>query len=150
MPRLDRLVLASRNRGKEAEIRSLLEDLPIRVLSPTEAGWVDDGVEDGATLEENALKKARAAFHATGTPALADDTGLFVDALGGEPGVRSARYAGETQDPVANCAKLLRALEGVEVDERIAADGTVLRAPDLDSLSGPLRQAHADGILCRI
>ena len=126
MPRFDRVVLASRNRGKEAEIRSLLADLPVRVLGPEEAGWADDVIEDGATLEENALKKARAAFGATGTPSLADDTGLFVDVLGGEPGVRSARYAGDAQDPVANCAKLLRALEGVEAGDRGAEFRAVL------------------------
>ena len=126
MPSFARLILASRNRGKEAEMRSLLDGLPIHVLGPEEAGWKGDVIEDGATLEENALKKARAAFRATGLPALADDTGLFVDALGGAPGVRSARYAGEVQDPVANCANLLRALEGVEVDRRGAEFRAVL------------------------
>ena len=142
MAPLTRVLLASRNRGKEAEIRSLLEGLPIRVLGPEEAGWVDAVIEDGATLEANALKKARAAFRATGIPALADDTGLFVDALGGEPGVRSARYAGNAQDPVANCAKLLRALDGVPAEERGAEFRAVL------ALVGEDLERHFQGV-CR-
>jgi len=104
----------------------LLRPLEIAVLGPNEAGWTEEVVEDGTTLEENARKKAWAAFRATGIPAVADDSGLFVDALGGAPGVKSARYAGEEQDPVANCAKLLRALEGVPAAERGAEFRTVL------------------------
>jgi len=126
MTRLPQLLLASRNPGKHAEIRALLRPLEIAVLGPNEAGWTEEVVEDGTTLEENARKKAWAAFRATGIPAVADDSGLFVDALGGAPGVKSARYAGEEQDPVANCAKLLRALEGVPAAERGAEFRTVL------------------------
>ena len=126
MPRFSRILLASRNPGKQAEIRSLLRPLRILVLGPEDTGWQDEVVEDGATLEENARKKAGAAFRATGILSVADDTGLFVDALAGAPGVKSARYAGEAQDPVANCAKLLRALEGVPGAERGAEFRTVL------------------------
>jgi XTP/dITP diphosphohydrolase len=126
MPRFPQLLLASRNPGKHAEIRALLRPLEIEVLGPNEAGWTEDVLEDGATLEENARKKAWAAFRETGIPSVADDTGLFVDALDGEPGVKSARYAGEAQDPVANCAKLLRALTGVPPSERGAEFRTVL------------------------
>jgi XTP/dITP diphosphohydrolase len=126
MTRLPQLLLASRNPGKHAEIRDWLRPLDIAVLGPNEAGWTEEVVEDGTTLEENARKKAWAAFRATGIPAVADDSGLFVDALGGAPGVKSARYAGEEQDPVANCAKLLRALEGVPAAERGAEFRTVL------------------------
>ena len=126
MPRFSQLLLASRNPGKHAEIRALLRPLDITVLGPNEAGWTEEVVEDGTTLEENARKKAWAAFRATGIPAVADDTGLFVDALGGEPGVKSARYAGEEQDPAANCAKLLRTLERVPPAERGAEFRTVL------------------------
>ncbi|HYV51529.1 MAG TPA: RdgB/HAM1 family non-canonical purine NTP pyrophosphatase [Dongiaceae bacterium] len=126
MPRFYQLLLASRNPGKHAEIRALLRPLEIDVLGPNQAGWTEEVVEDGATLEENARKKAWAAFRATGIPAVSDDTGLFVDALDGAPGVKSARYAGEEQDPVANCAKLLRALEGVPIADRGAEFRTVL------------------------
>jgi len=126
MPRFSQLLLASRNPGKHAEIRALLRPLEIAVLGPSETGWTEEVVEDGTTLEENARKKAWAAFRATGIPAVADDTGLFVDALGGAPGVKSARYAGEEQDPVANCAKLLRALEGVPSALRGAEFRTLL------------------------
>lgn len=121
-----RIVAASRNPGKLREIRLLLDPLGIVVLSPEEVGWTARTVEDGETLEENALKKAREGFAVTGLPALADDTGLFVDALQGAPGVRSARYAGEAEDPVANCAKLLGALERVPGPSRGAEFRTVL------------------------
>lgn len=121
-----RIVVASRNPGKLREIRLLLDPLGIVVLSPDDAGWAGRTVEDGQTLEENALKKAREGFAVAGLPALADDTGLFVDALGGGPGVRSARYAGEAEDPVANCAKLLGALDGVPARGRGAEFRTVL------------------------
>jgi XTP/dITP diphosphohydrolase len=126
MPRFARVLLASRNPGKETEIRSLLAPLRIEVLGPGEAGWGEEVAEDGATLEENARKKAWVAFRATGIPSLADDTGLFVDALDGGPGVKSARYAGDAQDPVANCAKLLRSLEGVPASGRGAEFRAVL------------------------
>ncbi len=121
MTRPDRLLAATGNPGKLAEIRELLAPARVEVVSPAEAGWNEDVVEDGGTLEANALKKARAAVAATGLVAVADDTGLFVEALGGEPGVRSARYAGEAQDPAANCAKLLAALAGVSPAGRGAA-----------------------------
>jgi len=126
MPRFTQLLLSSRNPGKHAEIRALLRPLDIIVMGPNEAGWTEEVVEDGLTLEENARKKAWAAFRATGIPSVADDTGLFVDALGGAPGVKSARYAGEEQDPIANCAKLLRALDGVPPPERGAEFRSVL------------------------
>jgi XTP/dITP diphosphohydrolase len=113
-PRLDRLVLATGNPGKLAEMRTLLAPLGIQVLAPKEAGWTAGVAEDGDTLEANALIKARAASAATGLPAVADDSGLFVDALEGAPGVHSARFAGPAQDAAANCAKLVEALAGEE------------------------------------
>jgi len=112
--RLDRLVLATGNPGKLAEMRTLLAPLGIQVLGPEEAGWPAGVAEDGDTLEANALIKARAASAATGLPAVADDSGLFVDALGGAPGIHSARFAGPAQDAAANCAKLVEALAGEE------------------------------------
>jgi len=105
-----RLCLATGNPAKRTELQHLLDGLGVELVPPDPGFAV---VEDGATLEANALKKARAGAAASGMSALADDTGLFVDALGGEPGIHSARYAGPEGDPVANCGKLLTALGGV-------------------------------------
>jgi XTP/dITP diphosphohydrolase len=104
------LVLATRNAGKIAELRALLGGLPV-VVRPAgeEAPEVE---EDAPSLEGNARKKAQAWHDLTGLPALADDTGLEVAALGGRPGVRSARYAGPEANDAANRALLLRELEG--------------------------------------
>jgi XTP/dITP diphosphohydrolase len=115
---LRRLLVATSNPGKRAELEELLAPLSIEIVAPREAGWADAVTEDGDTLEANALKKARAGAEATGLPTVADDSGLFVDALDGAPGVHSARYAGEAQDAAANCAKLLEALAGVPMGGR--------------------------------
>ena len=111
-----RWVLASGNRGKLAELRDLLRDagLGLEIVAQSDLG-VSPAPEDGLTFVENALAKARHAARATGLPAIADDSGLCVDALGGAPGVRSARFGGEGADDRANVAKLLAAL--VEVPE---------------------------------
>ena len=108
-----RLVLATANPHKVEEIRSILEASGLAVDLVARPADVPDVVEDAPDLEGNARLKARALVAATGLPAVADDTGLEVDALGGEPGVRSARYAGPEGDSVANVAKLLAALEAV-------------------------------------
>jgi len=118
---LETLLVATGNPGKLAEIQTLLAPAGIRIVAPAEAGWDPRVPEDGATLEANALLKARAGCRATGLPTLADDSGLFVEALDGAPGVHSARYAGPAEDPAANCAKLLQALSGVPAEERGAA-----------------------------
>jgi XTP/dITP diphosphohydrolase len=104
-------VLATSNRGKLAELTGLFADsgLDLRVTPQSELG-VDAPAETGTTFVENALAKARHAARMTGLPAIADDSGLVVPALGGAPGVRSARFAGETADDGANVAKLLAAL----------------------------------------
>lgn len=115
-----RLVLASSNPGKLAELEALLGPAGLRVVAQ-EALGVEPPEETGLTFVENALVKARAACAATGLPALADDSGLVVDALEGAPGVRSARYAGEGATDAANVAKLLESLEGVDAPERGAA-----------------------------
>lgn len=116
-----KIVVATANRHKAAELAALLS-LPGLEFVPLSdfpaAGPVE---EDGETLEENALKKARSAAAAAGLPALADDTGLEVEALGGAPGVYSARYAGEGRSYQDNNAKLLRALEGVPAEARRAS-----------------------------
>ncbi|HYQ98983.1 MAG TPA: RdgB/HAM1 family non-canonical purine NTP pyrophosphatase [Casimicrobiaceae bacterium] len=107
-----RLVLASGNEGKLREFRRLLAPLGIEVLAQSELG-IAEADEPHATFVENALAKARHASAAAQLPALADDSGLCVDALGGEPGVQSARYAGEPRSDARNNAKLIAALEGV-------------------------------------
>lgn len=107
-----RLVLASNNAGKLAEFRRFFADSGITVLAQAELG-VADIPETGLTFIENALLKARHAAQATGLPALADDSGLCVDVLGGAPGLYSARYAGGHGDARANNDKLLRELADV-------------------------------------
>lgn len=114
-----RIVLATRNRHKIDELRRLLE-VPGIVIEDLRGRDVPDVEEDGATYEANAIKKARAVAEATGLPALADDSGLEVDALAGAPGVRSARYAGDASDDAANRAKLLQALASVPDERRTA------------------------------
>ena len=112
----ERLVLASGNAGKLAELRTLL-DGEFELHAQSEFG-VADIDETGLTFIENALLKARHAARITGLPALADDSGLCVDALGGAPGLYSARYAGTHGDAAANIAKLLRELDGLPEDRR--------------------------------
>ena len=115
-----KVVLASSNPGKLSELRALLKPAGLQVVSQDALG-VEPPEETGATFVENALIKARAACAATGLPALADDSGVVVDALGGAPGVRSARYAGEGASDADNLARLLEALAGVGPPERGAA-----------------------------
>jgi len=107
------LVLASHNPGKLAELRALLEGLPWTLRGAEEFGLTAPE-ESACTFVENALLKARHAAAATGLAALADDSGLVVDALGGAPGVQSARYAGEGAGDAGNIARLLSAAEGLE------------------------------------
>ena len=115
-----RWVLASGNAGKLAEMRALLEPLSITLIAQSEFG-VDDAVEDGVAFVDNALIKARHAAAATGLPAIADDSGVAVDALGGAPGIHSARYADVHGDDDANNVKLLAALADVPEADRGAA-----------------------------
>lgn len=117
---IDRLVLATRNRDKVEEIRKLLADLNIEVLSLEQFPQAPEMVEDGTTLEENAIKKARTIADFTGLPAVADDTGLEVDYLNGQPGVFSSRFAGENASYAQNVAKLLEELAGVPWEKRRA------------------------------
>ena len=114
---MNRLVLASGNRGKLDELRDLLAPAGFELVAHSDLG-VDDAAETANTFIENALLKARHATRATGLPALADDSGLLVDALGGEPGLRSARYAGTHGDAVANNTLLLDRMREVPDAER--------------------------------
>ncbi len=106
------LVIATRNRGKSAEIKEMLADFPVLVKDLNDFGPIPEPVEDGKTFEENAYKKASFTAKILGLPALADDSGLLVDALKGAPGVYSARYAGPHATDRDNNEKLLKALEG--------------------------------------
>ncbi|HZC68159.1 MAG TPA: XTP/dITP diphosphatase [Nitrospirales bacterium] len=110
--------MATGNRHKVGEIRAMLADLPVTIRSMAEFPGAPEAVEDGRTYRENALKKAWTAVKFTGKPALADDTGLEVDALGGRPGLYSARFAGEGCTFADNIKKLLRLLKGVPSQRR--------------------------------
>ncbi|MGI9624659.1 MAG: RdgB/HAM1 family non-canonical purine NTP pyrophosphatase [Acidimicrobiales bacterium] len=129
MSRATQLVAATANPHKVEEIAAVLGPEVELLPRPDDVG---DVVEDADTLEGNARLKAIAICEASGSPAVADDTGLEVDALGGDPGVHSARYAGPDNDASANVAKLLASLMGVEADARTARFRTValVRWPD--------------------
>jgi len=114
-----KIVLATGNKGKVKELSSMLSDLNIEVLPQSEF-HVTEVAETGSTFVENAIIKARHAARITGLPAIADDSGLAVDALGGAPGVYSARYAGEDANDQDNIQKLLQALSGVAPEQRQA------------------------------
>ncbi|MGH3441858.1 MAG: RdgB/HAM1 family non-canonical purine NTP pyrophosphatase [Nitriliruptorales bacterium] len=126
-----RIVLATGNRGKVAEVRRILAGLAIELVPMTDLG-LEPPEETGETFEDNALLKARAAAAATGLPAIADDSGLEVDALGGAPGVISAEYAGPSRDDVANLRRVLAELEDVDEPQRTArfVSAAALVAPD--------------------
>ena len=116
---MQRIVLASSNRGKLAEFNALLADSDLEIVTQASLG-IGDAKETGLTFVENALLKARHAAQQSGLPALADDSGLCVDALNGAPGLYSARYAGHHGDNAANNAKLLQVLKGVPAERRSA------------------------------
>jgi len=120
-----KLVIASSNPGKLAELRELLSDSGFALHTQSEFG-VSDAEETGGTFVENALLKARHAARATGLPALGDDSGLCVDALGGAPGLYSARYAGAHGNAQANIDKLLDTLQDVPPPARTAHFHAVL------------------------
>lgn len=113
-----KILLATQNQGKVKELQEMLADAPIEVLSLKDIPDWEEVEETGSTFAENAAIKAHAAAERTGYIALADDSGLEVDALGGAPGVYSARYAGEPKDDERNNDKLLEALEKVPDEER--------------------------------
>ena len=140
------LVLATRNKGKTEEIRALLSGFPVTLKNLDDFGPIPEVVEDGDTFDDNAYKKASFTARVLGFPAIADDSGLVVEALNGEPGVYSARYAGEDADDAANNAKLLEQMAGVE--DRRAAFQCVL------SIAMPTGQAltyegRCDGVIAQ-
>lgn len=115
----DKIVLATGNKGKVAELARMLEPLNIDVIPQSEFD-VPEVPETGTTFVENAIIKARHAAKITGLPTIADDSGLAVDALGGAPGIYSARYAGENASDQDNIDKLLDALQGEDKPARTA------------------------------
>lgn len=117
---MKRIVFATGNEGKMKEIRMILADLGVPVLSMKEAGVSADIVEDGKTFEENAAIKAETIRDLTGAIVLADDSGLEIDYLGGEPGIYSARYMGEDTSYDIKNQNLLGRLEGVPDEKRTA------------------------------
>lgn len=113
MNNLTTLVIATRNSGKTAEIEDLLKDFPVKIKNLKNFGPIPEIEEDGETFDDNAYKKASFAARILGFPALADDSGLVVEALSGAPGVLSARYGGENLTDEARGAKLLSELKGI-------------------------------------
>lgn len=118
------IIVATNNQGKVKEIKSILS--PHNVMSQSEAGINIDVEETGTTLLENALLKARAIKQYTNCAIIADDSGLMVDYLNGEPGVYSARYAGDNTTPEQGMEKLLKNLDGVPYNDRTAHFSTVV------------------------
>ena len=133
MSRRQKLVLATHNPNKKTEMNAVLSDLGLDVIGLDQYPEIDDIPENGTTLLENALIKARAVHLKTGFPALADDTGLEVDALHGAPGVYSARFAGEDATYQDNVKKLLSVMAGVSRQNRTARFRTVVALIDSDT-----------------
>ncbi len=142
-----KLLLATRNKGKIEEFRRILEDLAegeIELVGLEQFPDLHDVDETGSTFEENALLKAREMCLASGFPAIADDSGLCVDFLNGDPGIFSARWAGSHGDDRANTAKVLESLTGVP-DENRGAHFTCVAALALPDGRTHVEQAHFDG-----
>ncbi len=137
---MKKLVLATRNKHKIVELQSLLKDLNVELVTLNDFPNLPPLVEDGATFQENALKKASTIFQHTKLPALADDSGLEVFYLNGKPGVRSARYAGDDTTDEQNNEKLLAEMRGVAPRRRRAQFRAVL------AFVGPGYEELAEGI----
>jgi len=120
------IVLATHNRGKMKEMSSILAHLPVKLLTLDDFPQIGEIPETGETLKENAFIKAETVHQKTGLPALADDTGLEVDALDGAPGVHSSRYDGETATFEDNCRKMMQEMDGIPAEERTARFHTVI------------------------
>jgi XTP/dITP diphosphohydrolase len=142
-----KLLLATRNKGKIEEFRRILEDIAageIDLVGLDQFPQLHDVEETGSTFEENALLKARQMCAATGIPAIADDSGLCVDYLNGDPGIFSARWSGIHGDDLANTAKVLESLTGVP-DEKRRAHFTCVAALALPDGRTHVEEAHFDG-----
>lgn len=143
-----KVVFASRNRGKAKELAALVADAGIELLSLADLPGAPEVIEDGATFEENAATKARAIAAWSGLPAVADDSGLEVDAIGGAPGVRSARFAGDGATDAENNAKLLRMMANVPPERRTARFVSVIAVATPDGKVSTVR-GTCEGIIGR-
>lgn len=132
-----KIVIASSNTGKIKEIQSLLEHLPI-IWTPQSELNIADADETGRTFIENAIIKARHATAISGLPALADDSGLVIDALGGEPGVFSSRFAGPGATDADRIKKVLESLKDVEAEDRTASFHSVIALMEHENDPAPL------------
>jgi XTP/dITP diphosphohydrolase len=144
----DKIVMASGNAGKLREIRRMLVDLDVVIVSQAEFA-VSDAIETGDTFVANAIIKARHAAAETGLPAIADDSGLVVDALGGRPGVRSARYSGPGASDDSNIDKLLQELRNVDEADRGAEFHCVACYVTHDDSDPVIAQGEWRGIILR-
>ena len=137
-----RVIFATGNEGKMKEIRLILADMGMEIISMKEAGADLDIVEDGMSFGENAEIKARAVWKATGDMVLADDSGLVIDYLNGEPGIYSARYLGEDMSYEVKNRVILERMEGAEGDERSARFVSAIAAVLPDG-----RVLHTEGVV---
>ena len=142
-----KLLIATTNAGKFAEVKAFFDALPLEILSLKDLGRWPEVVEDGASFEANALKKAKTLARFLGLVTLADDSGLEVDALDGAPGIYSARYAGEEGDDRKNNEKLLAAMKEVPEDKRGArfVCALALCAPDANGQQEWVFRASCEG-----
>ena len=143
-----RLLVATNNAHKVTELRRLLGNAPYELVTPADLGLVIEVVEDGGTFRENAAKKAHAFSEASGLLALADDSGIEVDALGGRPGVHSARYGGPGLTDDQRVRVLLHELADVSDPERACRYRVVLALADLDG-SEQFAEAACEGMVAR-
>lgn len=148
--RPEKIILASGNKKKLIELTEILNEFSV-ALVPQSEFKVEDAIEDGLTFVENAIKKARHACQQTGLPAIADDSGIEVDALRGAPGIYSARYAGEKSSDQANLEKLLDSLQNIEPAGRTARYQCVIVYMQHANDPTPLiAQAHWQGEILKV
>ncbi len=145
-----RLLIATMNPGKVREMRRLLAELPIEIATPAEVGTALDVDETGSTFEENAAIKASAFARASGLPAVADDSGLVVDALGGRPGVHSATYAGLPRDDERNRRLVLAEMEGAPEGTRSARFVCVVALADPAGGAPRFFRGECEGRIARV
>ena len=140
-----KVVIATHNKDKLKELKKGLSNLNIEILDLSSFPEIGEIVEDGKTLQENALIKARYVFKKTGIPSIADDTGLEVDALDGKPGVYTARFAGENCSYMDNVNKMLKVMKDVEGNKRTAVFKTVIAF--VDSKTELFSEGEVKGII---
>lgn len=140
------LVIATRNKGKTSEIMDLLKEFPVNIKNLDDFGPIPSVEEDGDTFDKNAYKKASFTSRILGLPALADDSGLLIKALGGAPGVHSARYAGENASDEQRCSKVLSEMKG-KTDRRAAFKCVIsIAVPPGPALT---YEGHCEGLITK-